>query len=90
MEVNGTLYGTRSRGGTGCNTFGCGNVFSVDPETGAEKVLHAFGRGADGEQPLAPLLGVNTALYGTTTYGGGAGGDACGNGGCGTIFALAR
>jgi uncharacterized repeat protein (TIGR03803 family) len=46
-------------------------------------VLYSFGGGsADGEYPLAGLIDVNGALYGTTVQGG-----ACsGSGGCGTVF----
>jgi uncharacterized repeat protein (TIGR03803 family) len=41
IDVNGTLYGTTQYGGggTACGGSGCGTVFSVDPSTGAEKVV---------------------------------------------------
>lgn len=70
LDVKGTLYGTTYRSGN-CKKFGfCGTVFSLDPASGAEKVLHHFGIGAGGSNPAASLLSANGALYGTTLYGG--------------------
>jgi len=60
------LYGTTEFGGTYDN----GTVFSVNPNTGAETVLHSFGSGADGEYPIASLIDVKGTLYGTTEEGG--------------------
>jgi uncharacterized repeat protein (TIGR03803 family) len=56
-------------------------------QTGTEKILHSFGKGADGLYPFARLIFDATAtnLYGTT-YEGGTG--PC-NGGCGSVFELA-
>jgi uncharacterized repeat protein (TIGR03803 family) len=52
-----------------------------------ERVLYAFQSGNDGEGPSAGLIAdENGALYGMTTYGGGA--PACVNFGCGTAFKL--
>jgi len=68
IAVDGTLYGTTWDGGT----YGHGIVFSLDPSTGAETVLHAFGGGPDGDSPLASLLDMKGTLYGTTFYGGSA------------------
>jgi uncharacterized repeat protein (TIGR03803 family) len=65
INVVGTLYGATIDGGAG----GSGTVFSVDPATGAEKVLHSFD-GTDGYQPYASLIDVKGALYGTTVNGG--------------------
>lgn len=69
VELNGTLYGTTSLGGA----HGDGTVYSVTPN-GTENVRHsfggAFGSGKDGQDPLAGLIAVNEALYGTTTLGG--------------------
>ena len=82
IDVNGTLYGTTYRGGTGseCDgTGGCGTVFSVST-TGAETVLHSFGYGSDGSLPIAGLVDVNGTLYGTTEYGGAYG--------AGTVFGI--
>jgi uncharacterized repeat protein (TIGR03803 family) len=85
IDVDGKLYGTTQQGGnSGCGGRGCGTVFSVDPVTGVEAVLHNFGGGADGSNPESSLIVVNGVLYGTT-FNGGAG---CGNDGCGTVFSL--
>jgi uncharacterized repeat protein (TIGR03803 family) len=83
IAVKGTLYGTTQDGG---RHSGLGTVFSIDPATGVEKILHTFHGGADGAHPVARLLELKGTLYGTTAYGGGVG---CGVG-CGTVFSLAR
>jgi len=80
IELSGTLYGTTTQGGTLCSGHGCGTVFSLDPATGAETVVHAFGRKGDGRRPPAGLNHVNGILYGTTPEGGAYGG--------GTVFSL--
>jgi uncharacterized repeat protein (TIGR03803 family) len=73
MNVNGTLYGTTEEGGSHSSCVGyhdgCGTVFSVTVG-GTEKVLHSFGKGADGSIPVAGLINVNGTLYGTTEHGG--------------------
>ena len=66
LNLNGRLYGTTSYGG---NANG-GTVFSIDPTTGAERVLHSFTLGTDGGYPFAPLIALKDQLYGTTTQGG--------------------
>ncbi|MFY9665688.1 MAG: choice-of-anchor tandem repeat GloVer-containing protein [Candidatus Cybelea sp.] len=78
---DGMLYGTTTHGGSA----GLGVVFSVST-SGREQVLHSFGGGPDGADPLADLVNVNNTLYGTT-YGGGFK-SGCRGSGCGTIFAL--
>lgn len=82
IDVNGTLYGTTYEGGT----HGDGTVFSLDPTTGAEKVLYSFAGKPDGENPAAGVIAVNGMLYGTTVNGG----VSCDAGayGCGTVFSL--
>lgn len=93
IAVNGTLYGTTSGGGTGtCSSVrgsGCGTVFSINPKTGVEKVLHSFqGSSTDGAYPSASLIDVNGSLYGTTSVGGA---GTCSNvlgSGCGTVFSI--
>lgn len=74
LDVNGTLYGTTIFGGTGTNCGpGCGTVFSFDPGTGKERVLHSFcsqRKCADGVQPEGELLDVNGTLYGVAANGG--------------------
>jgi uncharacterized repeat protein (TIGR03803 family) len=79
IDVNGTLYGTTSLGGTGYR----GTVFSVTT-SGAEKVLHSFTGGSDGAQPLAELIDVKGVLFGTTFEGGMCKYDK----GCGTVFTV--
>ena len=66
IAVNGTLYGTTAGGGA----YGGGTVFSIGTGGGNEHVLHSFGSGSDGAQPLAGLLAVGKWLYGTTAGGG--------------------
>ncbi|HLY01791.1 MAG TPA: choice-of-anchor tandem repeat GloVer-containing protein [Candidatus Cybelea sp.] len=85
LDVNGTLYGTTfSGGGTGCyGSVGCGTVFKITT-SGKEAVLHSFGGSGDGYDPVAGLINVEGALYGTTEYGG----AKCSPGGCGTVFAI--
>src|SRR5207237_615704 len=75
---------TTEYGGTaGCGGYGCGTVFSLNPATGAEKVLYAFqDNGTDGLHPQADLVSVKGTLYGTTYYGGAHG--------AGTLFAIEK
>ncbi|HTZ70450.1 MAG TPA: choice-of-anchor tandem repeat GloVer-containing protein [Acetobacteraceae bacterium] len=82
IDVNGTLYGTTWQGGTDND----GTVFSIDPSTGAETVLHSFNN-TDGQWPVARLINVKGVLYGTSFYGGAY--QTCGDSaGCGTVFSL--
>jgi uncharacterized repeat protein (TIGR03803 family) len=81
LNVNGTLYGTTVSGGTGCNSYGCGTVYTVTT-SGTEKVLYKFQGGSDGANPAAGLIDVNGTLYGTTQAGGG---PSCS---CGTVFSI--
>ncbi|HEX3664029.1 MAG TPA: choice-of-anchor tandem repeat GloVer-containing protein [Rhizomicrobium sp.] len=66
LEVKGTLYGTTNNGGANNE----GVVFSLDPKTGVETVLHSFGVAGDGLQPNANMIEVGGTLYGTTLGGG--------------------
>ena len=70
IDYKGTLYGTTPSGGAGDCHSGCGTVFSVNPKTGSQTVLHAFTADGDGAEPDAGLINVGGELYGTTTYGG--------------------
>jgi uncharacterized repeat protein (TIGR03803 family) len=86
IRSGGNLYGVTVAGGgaTPCQS-GCGVVFTVDPKSGAESVLHAFQGGADGAYPGGQLLAFGDKLYGTTEIGGGPSNCASG---CGVVFAL--
>jgi uncharacterized repeat protein (TIGR03803 family) len=93
INVGGTLYGTTYSGGVaGCTGDGCGTVFSVNPTTGAEKVLYSFcsqTNCADGAEPGGSLIEFRDALYGVTARGGtGSGEDCTPYAGCGTVFAV--
>ena len=83
IAVNGILYGTTSNGGA----YNAGTIFSLDPTTDVETVLHSFAGGSDGALPLAALIDVNGKLYGTTSEGG-TQNSSCYTGGCGTVFSL--
>ena len=48
-----------------------GTIFSIDPKTGAETVLHSFSHiGMDGVGPSAGSTNVDHKLFGTTCFGG--------------------
>lgn len=82
IGVNGAFYGTTQGGGTrycGGNYGGCGTVFRISAG-GTEHVMHNFGFGKDGSNPVAGLVEVGGTLYGTTDYGG-----TYGNG---TVFSI--
>lgn len=66
-KTNGLLYGTTINGG---NSSDNGTVFSIDPNTGAEKVVHAFS-GSDGAHPYGNLYIKKGKVYGTAVSGGG-------------------
>jgi uncharacterized repeat protein (TIGR03803 family) len=71
VDNAGNLYGTAQQGGnTGCQDFGCGVVFRINP-THADKALHIFLDGRDGGFPIAGLTRDQAGdLYGTTQSGG--------------------
>ncbi len=83
--LNGVLYGTTENGGSGCNSAGCGTVFSITTG-GSETVLHEFGGLGDGTNPFAPLRAFGGILYGTTKAGGNS--TCYGSYGCGTVFSI--
>ncbi len=65
-DVDGLLYGVTAVGGV----FGGGTLFSFDPATRVETVLHSFGGGEDGSAPSGGLTLVGGNLYGITASGG--------------------
>jgi uncharacterized repeat protein (TIGR03803 family) len=67
---DGLLYGVTEGGGSA----GFGTVFKMNADSSGFSVLRSFlSTGADGRVPLAPLIeGNDGALYGSTTFGGGA------------------
>ena len=87
VNVNGTLYGTTSQGGTNgeyCVQGGCGTVFSITASR-SERVLHFFTDGKDGALPRG-LVVVKGSLYGATFSGGD---STCKNGEqCGVIYRI--
>ncbi|HXR17210.1 MAG TPA: choice-of-anchor tandem repeat GloVer-containing protein [Terriglobales bacterium] len=74
FDAAGNLWGTTSSGGAYQKSCGCGTVFKLTHGTGGtwtEKVLHSFGKGADGSDPLASVIfDAAGNLYGTTSEGG--------------------
>ncbi len=95
VDTSGNLYGTTFEGGgsTNCSN-GCGTVFELSPPATlggkwTETVLHSFQSGADGANPMTPLVADSSSnLYGSTYQ---RGSGNCGNvqlSGCGTIFEL--
>jgi uncharacterized repeat protein (TIGR03803 family) len=80
IDVNGTLYGTTSHGGT----YDAGTFFKITA-SGKETVLRSF-FGVRGALPLAGLIDVNGKLYGTTELGGT--GRGCSGSRCGTVFSI--
>jgi uncharacterized repeat protein (TIGR03803 family) len=77
------LYGSTNLGGTG---NGNGTLFEIDPDSGAEQVLHSFDS-TNGAVPQTTLFKLTGALFGTT-IGGGVTGTGCQEIGCGTVFEL--
>lgn len=77
IVVRGTLYGTTAYGGANNKA---GTIFSIALTGADERVLHSFGAGSDGRDPVAALYNLNGTLYGTTDHGG--------TDGDGTVFAF--
>jgi uncharacterized repeat protein (TIGR03803 family) len=78
IDVDGTLYGTTSKGGP----YTSGTVYKIS-EAGKERVLHGFGLYHDAITPISGLTVVNGTLYGEAS---GATGGICY---CGAIFSIA-
>lgn len=87
--VDGVLYGSTLLGdGTGCYRHeGCGTIFSLTT-SGHLRVLHRFGTGADGGNPIAGLVYANHTLYGAAEDGGNPACTTPFGPGCGTLFTI--
>lgn len=86
----GTLFGTSPLGGLqDCTGYpGCGVVFSLNPTTEKETVLHSFSQGPNGALPAYSVTSDSAGnLFSTTTLGGYTGGQ-CFPAGCGNVFEL--
>jgi uncharacterized repeat protein (TIGR03803 family) len=88
-STTGILYGTTYAGGSS----GWGTVFQLAPGASSwnESVLYTFTGATDGGGPLAGVTqGTGGVLYGSTSWGGAAGGCPLGGyaAGCGVIFQL--
>ena len=79
VDVKGTLYGTTTASVIQSGQR-IGGTFYAITTSGKETVLHTFGLGSDGANPMADLTDVKGTLYGTTYLGG--------SGGLGTVFAM--
>lgn len=69
FDAAGNLYGTTTTGGhPGCD---CGTIFKLKPNPWREVILHRFGTGADGTNPLYALASNGSrSLFGATPAGG--------------------
>jgi len=65
INVNGSLFGVTTKGGTS----DCGTIFKIDPTTATETDVFDFD-GEDGIFPYASLTKVGGTLYGTASEGG--------------------
>jgi uncharacterized repeat protein (TIGR03803 family) len=92
LDGTGNLYGTTASGGIVgglCPSYGCGTVFEWTA-SGTLKILYSFSATPDGFNPRVGLVRDSKGdFYGTTAYGGNAGG-VCGTSGCGTAFELVK
>jgi uncharacterized repeat protein (TIGR03803 family) len=93
IDASGSIYGTAGEGGSATKCFlGCGAIFKLTPPPAGngewhETILHSFaGAPDDGAAPFVLILGPNGTFYGETDAGGRS--AACGDDGCGTVFAL--
>jgi uncharacterized repeat protein (TIGR03803 family) len=89
FDAAGSLYGT-TRGGGAYGNYG--TVFQLTPKTNGnwrETVLHSCKQHGKGGYAYSASLIFDAAgnLYGTAPVGG-ASGEGCGGGGCGTVFEI--
>ncbi|HEY1615683.1 MAG TPA: choice-of-anchor tandem repeat GloVer-containing protein [Rhizomicrobium sp.] len=70
LELNGLLYGTTLTGGEYTNEAlpGGGILFSLDPSTGVENILHSFGNVGDGFGSQTAMVNVKGVLYGALNW----------------------
>jgi uncharacterized repeat protein (TIGR03803 family) len=87
IAFKGSFFGTTSAGGaaSGCGG-GCGTVFKLSPDGKSESILHAFTGAADGAAPVAGVVRMGSAFYGTTQLGGTVT-QLC-TSGCGTVYKI--
>src|SRR5262249_2601373 len=93
---DGTLYGTDTLGGGGCNGIGCGSIFQLKPSRSdySFKYVYNFGDPVNVAEPgLGGLISdAKGTLYGSTRSGGSK--TKCDDGGpggalgCGVVFKL--
>ncbi|HEX8815728.1 MAG TPA: choice-of-anchor tandem repeat GloVer-containing protein [Terriglobales bacterium] len=88
FDSSGSLYGTTFSGGS----IDRGVAFKLSRARDGdwhETVLHNFGVGKDGYNPISGLVFDSAGnLYGTTPHGGDVSRPNCGSLGCGTVFEL--
>lgn len=72
IESGGVLYGTTFEGGGHHCRAECGTLFSIDPSSGAETILHAFTDAKDAQYPFGSMTANAGILYGASLYGGSA------------------
>ncbi len=86
FDSSGNIYGTTQAGGM----YNAGATFELTPSGGGytESILHSFGSGTDGRNPLEGVV-FDTAgnVYGTTPFGGTGSLEEC-SGSCGTVYQL--
>jgi hypothetical protein len=77
FDSTGAIYGTTEYGGTNadCGVVGCGTIFKLSPPSApggawTEQLLYSFQSSSDGAYPIANLIEVGGAFYGTTVEGG--------------------
>jgi uncharacterized repeat protein (TIGR03803 family) len=86
FDSAGKIYGTTGGGGL----YNSGATFELTPTSGGytESLLHSFGNGTDGRDPLAGVvLDAAGNVYGTTLLGGTGSLQTC-HGTCGTVYQL--
>lgn len=94
MDASGLIFGAAQFGSDQACELGCGDIFQLD-QAGNLSLLHRFTGGADGSNPIGPLVqDVDGNLYGVAQSGGD---HLCPEkfehiraSGCGVVFKLAK